>query len=136
MFDIIKSAFELANNGWLGAVLLTLLLITVGINIVIFRRQRRLLYKTRTILAKTGEFGKLTNHFNSFSTQIDECFSEMHQWIDDSDNKMDSNHRLRHDQLTRYHERVAAVSGDLGKDLAELKGMLNSAMSVARVGIK
>lgn len=136
MFDMVKAAFELANNGWLGAVLLILLLSTVTINVIIFRRQIRLLAKSRAILDKTEEFGKLTTDFNGFSTQIDECFNEMHQWIDDSDTKMDSNHRERHEQLTRHHERVALVSGDLGKDLAELKGMLSSAMTGSRVGIK
>lgn len=136
MFDVLKTIFDLSQDGWLGFLLLSTVLAILGINVVLFKRQRRLLAKTRKILDKTSEFARLTEDFQIFSTQIDDCFADMHTLIDKSDSKMDANHQQRHEQLTRYHERVAQVSGELGKDLAELKGILSSGVSVTRIGIK
>ena len=133
MFDVIKAAFVLANNGWLGAVLLTLSLAILGLSLVLFMRQKKLLLETRAILTKTDGFD---DNFKDVTGEIDSCFGKLHEVIDESCDKNGHTLESRHDQITRAHEQMSLTAAAMSKDVSELKGMFNSVLAGIRVGIK
>ena len=136
MLDVIKAAFVLANNGWLGAVLLALLLTTLFVLAVLFKRQKRLLVKTKAILDKSAGFDRLSGEFKNFAEEIDQCFVKIHKVIDTTTDSNNHSNETRHDQITRAHDQMSSSANLITKDLAELKGMFASAMAGLRMGIK
>jgi len=136
MFDVVKAAFVLANNGWLGAVLLSLTLIIIVILLIIFKRQRKLIRKTKELLDKASDFDTLSVEFKDFAGEIEKCFGRVHEVLDSSDDKNNLTQDSRHNQITRAQEQLTISASVIARDLAELKGMFNSAMSGIRIGIK
>jgi len=136
MLDVVKTLFELANNGWLGAVLLTLSTGITFILVVILKRQRVLLGKTKRILDKTVGFDTLNSEFKNFSEEIDKSFVRVHRVIDQTGGRHEGTNLTRHEQVTREHDHLTQSANLIAKDLAEIKGMFNSVMAGMRIGIK
>ncbi len=136
MLDVIKAAFELANNGWLGVVLLVLSLTTVVVLGILLRRQSVLLKKTHYILDKTNGFDTLNSGFKSFSEEIDRSFFKVHGVIDKASTRHQGANQIWHEQVSREHNQLSTTAHLIGKDLAEIKGMFNSVMAGMRTGVK
>jgi len=136
MLDVIKTAFALADDGWLGLVVLTLLLISLVVLGILYRRQKSLLDRTKAILDRSSGFDKLSCEVKNFAKEMDQCFINIHKVIDTSVDSSNHSSEGRHDQISRAHDQMTASANLIAKDLAELKGMFASAMAGIRMGIK